>query len=201
MRRVRLTQFILIITAVALVLAMTSCSSQDNGTSPPSQSTPESAPATEALPEAATDAPIEVATTASADILSEAQGVDLSAVNVCELLPVAEIEAVIGKLRDTSPEETISIDREKGCNYLDDANGHFYEITYYPLDHWGLVKYTLNEAKPAEGIGDGAYWGTYSDAIMLEVLAKDRAVIGVRVSDENQDTARALYEIALNHLP
>ena len=91
--------------------------------------------------------------------------------------------------------------REKGCNYVDDANGHFYEYHLLPTYYWGLVKYTLNEATPVEGIGDGAYWGTNLDAITLEVLAKDRAVIGVRVSDENQDTARALYAIALKHLP
>ena len=125
-----------------MVLGMASCGSQDTETSPLSQPAPELAPATEAPDEVATEASGETFSEAP----SEAQGIDLSAVNVCELLPIAEIEAVIGKLRDTSPKETISIDREKGCNYIDDANGHFYEITYYPLDHWGLVKYTLNEA-------------------------------------------------------
>lgn len=71
----------------------------------------------------------------------------------------------------------------------------------YPLDHWGLVKYTLNEATPLEGLGDGAYTGAYSDAAVLEVLVKDRAVIGVRVSDESQETALTLYEITRKHLP
>ncbi len=183
-------RLVLLITAGLLALVMASCGSQDTAA-------PASQPASDAAP--AVEAPNDTEEIA-VEALDEAEGIDLAAINVCELLPVAEIEAVVGALRD-APKETISLDREKGCQYIEDANGQFFEITLYPLDHWGLVKYTLNEAAPLEGVGDGAYTGAYSDAAVVEVLVKDRAVIGVRASDENQQTALALYEIALQHLP
>ena len=201
MRRNQLSRFLLLCTVFVLALAIASCGSQEAEAPPSNQPASDSAPATAVPAQVAADAPAAAASDAPSEALEEAQGIDLTAVNVCELLPVAEIEAVVGALRDGSPKETISIDREKGCQYIDDANGQFFEITLYPLDHWGLVKYTLNEAAPLEGVGDGAYTGAYSDAAVLEVLVKDRAVIGVRASDESQQTALALYEIALKHLP
>jgi hypothetical protein len=198
MRTSTSVRLVLLITAGLLALVMASCGSQDTA-APASQPASDAAPAAEPTAQVAVAAPNDTEAIA-VEALDEAEGLDLAAVNVCELLPVAEIEAVVGALRD-APKETISLDREKGCQYIEDANGQFFEITLYPLDHWGLVKYTLNEAAPLEGVGDGAYTGAYSDAAVVEVLVKDRAVIGVRASDENQQTALALVEIALQHLP
>ncbi len=128
-------------------------------------------------------------------------GIDLSQVDVCELLPVAEVEAVIGSVRKNSTKPTISFDRERGCKYIEAKHGQFYEVTLYPLDHWGLVKVTLKDAQPVADVGDGAYVGTYSDSIWLQVLVKDRAVVGVRAGDESQASALALYQVMLKHLP
>ena len=128
-------------------------------------------------------------------------GIDLSQIDVCELLPVAEVEAVTGPLRQDSTKPTLSLDRERGCKYIDAKHGRFYEVALYPLDQWNLAKRTLKDAQPVAAVGDGAYLGTYSDCKWLQVLVKDRVVIGARVGDENQATALALYEVMLKHLP
>ncbi|CAG0932278.1 hypothetical protein TFLX_02516 [Thermoflexales bacterium] len=128
-------------------------------------------------------------------------GIDLSQVDVCELLPVAEVEAVIGAVRQGSTKPTRSLDRERGCHYVDAKHVRFYEVELYPLDQWNLAKRTLKDAQPVADVGDGAYLGTYSDCKWLKVLVKDRVVIGVRVGDEKQATALALYEVMLKHLP
>lgn len=193
MRTTPSIRFLFLCSTVLWAVVMAACGGQGPATAPTNPPASEMAPIPEPLAEAVPEPPSESS--------GEAQGIDLATVDVCQLLPVAEIEAVVGKLREGSPKETISIDREKGCEYIEDVNGHFYEITVYPLDHWGLVKYTLNEATPLDGVGDGAYTGAYSDAAALEVLVKDCAVIGVRVSDEKQQTALALYELARKHLP
>jgi hypothetical protein len=198
MRTFTLVRIALLFAACLLVMMMVSCGSPDAET-PAGQPALDAALAIEPPAEVVVEAPNDAEDTAG-EALDAAEGINLAAINVCELVPVAEIESVVGALRN-APEETISLDREKGCQYIEDANGQFFEITLYPLDHWGLVKYTLNEAAALEGVGDGAYTGAYSDAAVLEVLVKDRAVVGVRVSDENQQTALALYEIALKHLP
>ncbi len=130
-----------------------------------------------------------------------ATGIDLSQVDVCELLPVVEVEAVIGPLRQDSTKPTRSLDRERGCHYVDAQQGRFYEVELYPLDQWNLAKRTLKDAQPVADVGDGAYLGTYSDCKWLKVLVKDRVVIGARVGDEDQASALALYEVMLKHLP
>src|SRR5512139_774740 len=90
-------------------------------------------------------------------------GIDLSQVDVCQLIPVAEVEAVIGTVRKDSTKPTLSLDRERGCHYVEAKHGRFYEVELYPLDHWNLAKRTLKDAQPVAAVGDGAYLGTYSD--------------------------------------
>lgn len=128
-------------------------------------------------------------------------GLDLSNVDVCQLIPAAEVEAIVGPLRKDSAKPTLSLDRERGCKYIEDKHGQFFEVELYPLDQWNLAKRALKDAQPVAGVGDGAYLGTYSDCKWLKVLVKDRVVIGVRVGDEDQTSALALYEVMLKHLP
>ena len=59
------------------------------------------------------------------------EGIDLKAVDVCSLLPQAEVAEIIGTIRESRP--TITIDREKGCQWVN-KDGHFFEIIYLPLD-------------------------------------------------------------------
>jgi len=127
-------------------------------------------------------------------------GMDLSGVNVCQLLDPAAVAAVVGEEIDADPQEMLSIDREKGCRF-DGVSGNYYEITLHPLDQWGLTEYILNEPQELPGVGDGAFSGSSSDAALIRVLAAGRVVIEVRVSDEDPDHALGLYELALQSLP
>lgn len=125
-------------------------------------------------------------------------GIDLSQVEVCSLIPQEMVAKICGPLRESR--ETTIIDREKGCLYVNKA-GLFFEITYIPLDRWGLVQYTMKEPVPIENVGDGGFQSSYPDALMVRILAKGRAVIEIRSSDDKMDTALALYFLALEHLP
>ena len=125
------------------------------------------------------------------------EGIDLRAIDVCALVPQSEVAAVVGKIREFNP--LISIDREKGCQWVN-KDGHFFEVTYMPLDQWGLARITMNNPKPLDA-GDGGFEAQYSDALVIKVLAKGRAVIYVRVSDDSKKTALELYRLALKYLP
>ena len=65
---------------------------------------------------------------------------------------------------------------------------------------WGLAQITMNNPKPLDA-GDGAYEAQYSDALAIKVLAKDRAVIYVRASNDSRETALDLYRLGLKYLP
>ena len=125
------------------------------------------------------------------------EGADLQALDVCALLPQSEVAAIIGNIREFKP--LITIDREKGCQWVN-KDGHFFEITYLPLDQWGLARITMNNPKPLDA-GDGGFEARYSDALVIKVLAKGRVVIYVRVSDDSKKTALELYRLALKYLP
>ncbi len=135
------------------------------------------------------------------DEFSIEEGTDLEGVDVCSLLPIQEVGALVGPLREEETETTLSLDREVGCMYHD-QEGHFYEVTYYPLDHWGIAEFTLNNVQAVDGVLDGAYLGTYSGGeITLKALVNGELVIGVRVCTGEQATAAALADLAAANRP
>lgn len=128
-------------------------------------------------------------------------GTSLEGINVCELIPVEEITAIVGPLREDETEEEISLAGEVGCKYVDDK-GQWYYITYYPLGDWGFAELTLNEAVQMDGVLDGAWKGIYSsDEIQIKALAAEEMVIGAFVSDGEEGTAIQLIELAYQQRP
>jgi len=128
-------------------------------------------------------------------------GTDLDGVNLCQLVPVGEVSAIVGPLREDETEEDISLAGEAGCKYYD-QEGHFYVLTFYPLMEWGVVEYTLNDAEKVAGLLDGAWMGSYSGGeITLKALAEGEMVIGTHISTGDLDTARQLIELGYQHRP
>jgi len=128
-------------------------------------------------------------------------GTSLEGINVCELIPPEDVAAITGPLREDETEPDISLDREVGCAYHDQA-GHWYYLTYYPLDQWALAEYTLPDPETLPGVLDGALLGRYSDSeVNLEALVKGELVIGAHVSQGGQDTALVLVQLAYTYRP
>jgi hypothetical protein len=129
------------------------------------------------------------------------EGTDLNGVNVCSLISLEEVAEVTGALREDETEEEIQMDREVGCRYYD-QQGRWYVLTFYPLDQWGLVELTLNEAEAVEGVLDGAWLGRYSsNELLLKALVDGEMVISAHVSDGNLETAIQLVELANQYRP
>ncbi|MDF1500140.1 MAG: hypothetical protein P1P76_06710 [Anaerolineales bacterium] len=128
------------------------------------------------------------------------EGMDLSGIDVCTMLPLKQVAAIAGPLDQETPREMISIDREVDCQHYN-TSGEFFEVQLYPLDQWALQEIILNDVQAMEGIGDDAFLGTYSDAITLRTLVEGTTVISTRVSNMDLNTAIALYELTLESLP
>ena len=128
------------------------------------------------------------------------EGMDLSGIDVCEILPVDDVAAIVGPLDPDTPKVMLSIDREVGCQYYN-TSGEFFEVQLYPLDQWALQEIILNDVEALEGIGDGAFIGNYSDSLTLRTLVEATTVISARVSNQDLNTAVALYELTLENLP
>ncbi|MBC8074507.1 MAG: DUF3558 family protein, partial [Chloroflexales bacterium] len=122
-------------------------------------------------------------------------GIDQTRLDVCALLPRAEVEAAIGTLVD-EPKQSLAIGDEVGCGYLVDQ-GRGYEVLVYNLDRWELLPQFL-DVSPVAGLGDGAYAEKrVGGGVTLYVLLRERAVVSVGVNGADTPQLRQLLSLAL----
>lgn len=132
---------------------------------------------------------------------SDEEGTNLEGLNVCEQIPLQEIAAITGPLREDETKQDLSFAGESGCEYHD-QEGHWFYITYFPLSHWGLAELTLPEPESLVGVLDAAFLGRYSNSeVFLKALAANELVIGAHVSDGGEETAAKLVELAYKYKP
>src|SRR5262249_3540892 len=125
-----------------------------------------------------------------------AKGMDLSSVNVCQLISKQDVASVFGPVRD-EPKEDPPNGSEKGCTYYN-QEGHFVDITLKPLDDWNLILQLKPDAKPIPDIaGYHAVSGPGADALEVWVHQDGKAVIGIRDSLQDADQAKKFAELAV----
>lgn len=125
-------------------------------------------------------------------------GIDQTTLDVCALLPRAEVEAAIGALEE-EPEKSLAIGSEVGCEYTV-SQGRGYEVSVYNLDRWELLPQFL-DVSPVAGLDDGAYTEKrVGGGVTLYVLLRDRAVVSVGVNGADTPQLRQLLSLALGRV-
>jgi len=124
------------------------------------------------------------------------KGMDLSHVNVCQLITKDDVASVFGPVRD-EPKEDPPNGNEKGCTYYN-QEGHFVDISLSPLDDWNLILQLNPDAKPISDIGGHhAVSKPGVDSLEVWVHQDGKAVINVRDSLQDADQARKFAEMAV----
>jgi hypothetical protein len=114
-------------------------------------------------------------------------GPDLTQINVCQVIPAADMEAVMGRKLAAPPRPFVYYDApgSSGCWYEAawDSSGaaHF---GYVAFTHLGIYKgQPLYMNRDVNGLGQEAYFNTGPDARQLWVKVADDAAIVVALGD------------------
>lgn len=124
--------------------------------------------------------------------------IDTTALDVCALLPEAEVTAVVGPLRE-SPSAAEFIGDERGCTYLTEQ-GFIYTVNVAPLDRWEIMTAVLTDAAPVPNLGDEALLREMSSDNALYVLLDGQAVIQVYNTTDDTAVSTRLAQIAIDTL-
>jgi hypothetical protein len=124
---------------------------------------------------------------------------DLSSLNVCTFVPREVIEGIIGPLKDEGTPDTV-LGKEKGCTFYSE-DGNFADIRIYPPNNWELQKGLEADKIIISDLGSEGFVVNKSDAYEVWVLARDVAVVQVRVSSHSGAQARQIAEAVLALLP
>ena len=128
-----------------------------------------------------------------------AGGMDLSRVNVCQLISKEEVASVFGPVRD-EPKEDPPSGQDKGCTYYN-QEGHFVDIILKSLEDWNSILQLNGNAKPIPDIGGyHAYSASKPDSLEVWVLREGKAVINIRDSVQDADQAKKFAELTLKIL-
>jgi hypothetical protein len=128
---------------------------------------------------------------------SEAAGRDLATVDVCLLLPGADVaKAFGGSLKRTSGNSTAVA---SDCTYtILTRTPKTFLVYLYPPDHFAMLKEMSDKAEPVSGLGDGAFVEQDSGWYELKVLKKGDVTIDTR--GDTLEEARKLAELVLARL-
>jgi hypothetical protein len=150
----------------------------------------------------ATPAP-EVATPQPAVSLVEVKpGMDVSALNVCDLLPAAEVEKALGRKLVSAPQPFSfnGANTDSACSY--DAgkdgsgNAYYAYAVVAPTEDYAANR--PDRLEPVAGLGDEAFFVNGPDARQLWVLLNGRAAVMVAIGEKpNEAGAKALASILL----
>lgn len=161
-------------------------------------STPSTVPTSaNPIPTAVGDANSALDSSSSIDV--DGSGIDQTKLNVCTMLPRADVEAAIGAL-SKAPQPTIPIGNEVGCTYVTDQ-ARAYAVSVYNLDRWELFTKGM-DGESVAGIGDGGWMVKgFEGSHTLYVLLRNRAVVGVDVAGADTPQFRKLVDVALAAVP
>jgi len=129
-------------------------------------------------------------------------GSDLSKVDVCAAVPVADMEAVMGRKLVAAPQTFNYYDTPGvgGCMFEagkdSSGNAYFSYIALTPVQVYNDQPLYLNV--DVSGLGEEAYFNNGADARQLWVKVNDRLAFVVGIGDQpNEAGARALAEMVL----
>lgn len=135
-------------------------------------------------------------------IASISIGRDLTSINVCQAVPRADIEAVLGHKLAKAPEhfEYYDTTGSSGCWYkaAQDSNGaaHFGYIVFTRLDAYN--NQPLYENQDVAGFGREAYFNNGADARQLWVKVDDNTAFVVAFGDvPREDGAKEIAALLL----
>lgn len=125
---------------------------------------------------------------------------DLTAVDLCQAIPQADIEAVMGRKLVSAPQrfEYYDTPGTSGCSYDagqdSDGNAYFGYVVLTPVEVYG--EQPLYNDADVSGIGAEAYFNNGADARQLWVKVDDRVAFVVAFGDApNEEGARAIAEL------
>ncbi|MBX3057291.1 MAG: DUF3558 family protein [Anaerolineae bacterium] len=170
-----------------LLLLLTACSGGA------SETTATAVPAT-----AVTESDTAVADNNTHAAANAADPIDTTTLDVCALLPEAEVTAVVGPLRE-SPSAAEFIGDERGCTYLTEQ-GFIYTVNVAPLDRWEIMTAVLTDAAPVPNLGDEALLREMSSDNALYVLLDGQAVIQVYNTTDDTAVSTRLAQVAIDTL-
>jgi hypothetical protein len=130
-----------------------------------------------------------------------AAGRDLSAVDVCALVPAEAVAEAMGE-KPAGPSSSYDPGFEgKGCRYK--SGQRYAEVSLLPPDHFRFRRNMTPADRLQElgGLADGAYWEARSDRTDVYLLRAGDATIWIRFQDRGKATraedARKLGEAVL----
>ena len=131
-------------------------------------------------------------------------GRDLSAVDVCTLVPAEAVATAMGEKSSAAPTNYDPGFEGKGCRYK--SGQRYAEISLLPPGEFEFKRGMTPKERvhPLEGLGDAAYWDDRTDRMDVYVLKGGDATIWVRFQDRGKatqvDEARRLGEAVLASL-
>jgi hypothetical protein len=127
-------------------------------------------------------------------------GQDLTAIDLCQAIPTADIEAVMGRKLAKAPErfDFFQTPGASGCMYdaAKEASGeaHYGYVVLTPAAVYAEQPLYLNEA--VTGLGSEAYFNNGGDTRQLWVKLDDRAAFVVAFGDvANEDYEKAIAQL------
>ncbi|HRQ40599.1 MAG TPA: DUF3558 family protein [Chloroflexota bacterium] len=134
----------------------------------------------------------------TAVVANPAEPIDTTTLDVCTLLPEAQVTAVVGPLRE-SPSAAEFIGDERGCTYLTEQ-GFIYTINIAPLDRWEIMTAVLTDAVSVPDLGDEALLRELPSDHALYVLLDGQAVVQVYNTTSDTAVSTQLAQIAIDTL-
>lgn len=140
-----------------------------------------------------------------ASLVEHGPGRDLTALNVCELIP-PEIVAAAAKAETAgSPVPTDPGFDGKGCRYQYRSGvggiSSYTEVSLHPPDDYRFQRDMQTfEKTDLPGLGDAAFWGERSGQTDLYVLKQGDVSVHVQVRSQVLEEAQAIAAAVLEHL-
>lgn len=136
-------------------------------------------------------------------VAEEGPGRDLSAVDVCSLVPAEAVAEAAGATVEGPAAATDPGFDGKGCEYQLRIGGLLRspEISLHPpatCDFWRDVQ--TFKLEDLSGLGDRAFWGKRTDQTDLYVLVSNDVCVHVQAHGQELPQARAIAEAVLGRL-
>ena len=128
-------------------------------------------------------------------------GADLTTIDLCQAIPLEDIQAAMGYKLDSAPERFNYYDTAgaSGCEYFAkaDADGaHFGYVVLMPVEEYASQPLYKNVS--VSGIGAEAYFNNGADARQLWVKVNDRVAFVVAFGDQpNEAGAQAIAKLVV----
>lgn len=127
-------------------------------------------------------------------------GRDLSALDVCDLVPGEAVAEVLGGTLAREPSGSVYGSMSTDCSYAVDLGGvpEVVMVFIYPAAYFESLEAGAENGRPLEGIGDRAFVATLDEFQQVVGLRSGDVVVEVR-ADELEDATR-LAELVLSRL-